>query len=120
MVVSPRKAPFWAQLHSLYVAGEVEQLIELATAVEQPRWLRLLEAHSHYQKCIDDSVTSYTRRFWCTKLREYLTDVRVWLPCSLLAIEQHHHRWVASLPPVGYAVMVGLCDDAIDAGGSDA
>jgi len=137
MVVPPRKAPFWAQLHSLYVAGEVEQLIELAGAVEQPRWLRLLEAHSRYQKCIDDSLKyciksrmagtpidtdglGVKRWFWGTQLRECLADAGVGLPFSLLAVADHHDRWVASLPFVGYAVMVGLCDDAVDAGGSDA
>ena len=114
--------PFWDQLHSLYLAGEVGQLLELADAVEQPIWQDLIRAHAALERAqvrqqtviklaahagdIDWHGLAVSSNAAAILLRQRLLDAGISGIHTPLAVRAAHQRLMTSLDEAGYRALL--------------
>ena len=126
--------PFWDQLHSLYLAGEVGQLLELADAVEQTVWRDLISAHARLERALDHQQSTIRRAYVSDKVMPAPIDwhglsVSVYAKKSLLRtrlldagiagiytevagqlLDLGHQRFVVSLSESAYLALIRTVD----------
>jgi len=114
--------PFWDQLQSLYLAGELGQLLELADAVEQPIWRDLIRAHTALERAlvrqqtviklaahsgdIDWHGLAVSTNAAAILLRGRLLDAGISGIHTPLAVRAAHQRLMASLDEAGYRALL--------------
>ena len=120
--MTAQSQPFWDQLHSLYLAGEVGQLLELADAVEQPIWTDLIRAHAALERAqvrqqtviklaahaghIDWHGLAVASNAAATLLRGRLVDAGISGTHTPLAVRAAHQRLMTSLDEAGYRALL--------------
>lgn len=114
--------PFWDQLHSLYLAGELGQLLELADAVEQTVWRDLIRAHAALERAlvrqktviklaahsghIDWHGLAVSSNAASILLRGRLVDAGISGIHTPLAVRAAHQRLMTSLDEAGYRALL--------------